>query len=163
MNVFKQCARTVFGLGPIKMLTWIMAPVFIAYGAVIALIGYDSPFIHVLGLPVWYYAALFIIAGMLKFLFLYLNRVQLSHTIGVSVSAFWSMAIFILSPNPAGALTAVPWLCIGLVCLFGAIWPQPPKVIEVPLKVSDLTDPTMRAIDYVERRKDRLADDSETT
>ena len=156
MKSLKRLGNYVYGLGQRKILVFIMAPSFIVYGACIAVIGYGSQFIHVLGLPVIYYAGLFILAGILKFVFLYFGKEQLSHTIGVSIATFWSMCIFLLAPSVAGSLTAVPWIIIGLVCLFGAIWPDSPKaVLVVPKVLDDDTNPAMRAIDYVENVKKR--------
>lgn len=148
MKYLKRLGSYIYGLGQRKTLVLIMAPSFLAYGACIAVIGYGSPFIHVLGLPVEYYAGLFFLAGFLKLAFLYFGKEQLSHTIGVSIATFWSLCIFLLAPSVAGSLTAVPWIVIGLVCLFGAVWPDRPRVVILPTAPD--TDPATRALDYVD-------------
>lgn len=153
-----RITRALLTLGPSRILTLTLAPCFIAYGGLIGVLGSSSPLIHVLGLPVICYAALFILAGLLKLTLMLAGRAQVSHTISVAVSTFWFMVIFILSPSVTGSLSAVPWIAIALVSLFGALWPDTMRIqLYEPVVTSD-TNPAMRAIDYVSRSKVRIED-----
>jgi hypothetical protein len=161
-HLFAYVAGILWQLGPSRILTLVLAPCFIAYGVCIAILGYHSPFIHVLGLPVVYYAGLFFVAGVIKMVLMFMGRAQVAHTISVAVATFWFMAIFIFAPGATGALQAIPWIALALVSMFGAIWPEPPRLnLFSPTITPDDTNPAMRAIDYVSNSKVRTVSDAD--
>ena len=182
--MLRKFGRFLFGLGPSRVLVLILGPSFIIYGIGLFIVGEESPLIHVLGLPVAVYALMFVIGGFLKLSGLHRGWDQFGHTVGVTIALFWAMVIVVLSPNPAGWISSLPWFSIGIICMFAAIWPTPfrirnrfppPKIrhfdgidISVPVVppiveryAADETDPAMRAIDYVSKLKSAERADNE--
>lgn len=151
----KQISNRIFSQGPSDVLTLILGPSFIVYGAGL-LQGYRETLISVLGLPAYAYALMFIVAGVLKLCGLVFDWGRLSHTIGVTVASFWAAVILILSPSVGGWVGALPWICIALIAFFAAVWPDQMSTELVVPKILDETDPHMQAIDYLS--KDRTSE-----
>jgi hypothetical protein len=127
----------------------ILGPAYILYGTGIML-GYHETLIHVFGLPVWTYAVMFIVAGVLKLCGLIFNWGRFSHTIGVTVATFWATTILILAPSTAGWVGACPWVAIALIAFFAAVWPDQMETVNVvPDVLNEETDPAIRALKYL--------------
>jgi hypothetical protein len=99
------------------------------------LLGYRESLILILGLPAYAYAALFMVAGILKITGLFLHWGRFAHTIGVTVATFWSTTIIILAPSAIGWVGALPWVAIALITLIAVLWPPGGMIrtVELPL------------------------------
>lgn len=163
--MFKRLISSMYGLGPSNILTLILGPAFIAYGTGL-LLGYRETLIKVLGLPTWVYAAMFIVAGILKLMGIIFKWGRFSHTIGVTVATFWSSAILALAPSVAGWVGALPWVAIALIALFAATWPEPFNPVK-PVRVIELSpdqpDPLSRATDFTKPVVRNLTNDDDTS